>query len=131
MTGSRPQPIGEHSPYYASVPLYLVLTIFTAFLFNLYWNWKQMQACNDLLGRDEFSWPLWFLLTILTCGLYHLYYQYQMGAAINEIQEESDLPVTEGLPVLSLVAAVLGVGVVADCIHQHEINRIVSAEPLD
>ena len=35
-----------------------------------------------------------------------------------------ELPVTEGLPILSLVAAILGVGIVADCIHQHELNRI-------
>ena len=64
------------------------------------------------------------LLCILTCGIYHLFYQYKMGSAINEIQYELDLPVTEGLPVLSVVAAVLGVGMVADCIHQYELNRI-------
>ena len=47
-----------------------------------------------------------------------------MGAAINEIQYELDLPVTEGMPVLSVVAAIFGVGLVADCIHQHELNKI-------
>ena len=47
-----------------------------------------------------------------------------MGAAINEIQEDLDFHFTEGLPVLSLVAAILGFGVLADCIHQHELNRI-------
>jgi hypothetical protein len=83
-----------------------------------------MVSCNVLLERDEFSWPTWFLLSILTCGIYHLFYQYKMGAAINEIQYELDLPVTEGLPVLSVVAAIFGVGLVADCIHQHELNKI-------
>ena len=48
-----------------------------------------------------------------------------MGAAINEIQEARDLLVTENLPVLSVIAAILGVGIVADCIHQFEINKIV------
>jgi hypothetical protein len=119
---------GDHfqaeNPYYANIALNLVLTLITFFLFNLYWNYRQMVACNDLLGRREFSWPVWFFLTLLTCGLYHLYYQYKMGAAINEIQEDLDTPVTEGLPVLSVVAAILGFGIVADCIHQHEINRL-------
>ena len=114
----------DRSPYYASIPLYLILTLVTFFLFNLYWNYRQMLACNDLLDRDEFIWLRWVVLTLLTCGLYHLYYQYKMGAAINEIQYDRDLPVTEGLPVLSVVTAILGVGVVADCIHQHEINKI-------
>ena len=78
----------------------------------------------DLLGRSEFSWTIWILLTILTCGIYHLFYQYKMGAAINEIQHQRGFPVADGLPVLSVVAAVLGVGVVADCIHQYELNKI-------
>ena len=110
--------------YSASIPLYLILTLVSLGVFNLYWNYKQMQACNDLLDRDEFSWLVWILLTILTCGIYHLYYQYKMGAAINEIQVIQGMPVTEGLPVLSVVAAFLGFGVLADCIHQFEINRI-------
>jgi hypothetical protein len=112
------------SRYYASIPLYLILTLITLFIFNLYWNYRQMVACNELLGRSEFSWWTWILLTIVTCGIYHLFYQYKMGAAINEIQHQRDLPVTEGLPVLSVVSAILGFGVVADCIHQYEINKI-------
>ena len=83
-----------------------------------------MVACNELLGRREFSWTVWILLTILTRGIYHFFYQYKMGAAINEIQHQRGLPVTDGLPMLSVVSAVLGVGVVADCIHQHELNKI-------
>ena len=114
----------DRSPYYASIPLYLILTLVTFFLFNLYWNYRQMLACNDMLGREEFSWPTWFLLSLLTCGIYHLFYQYKMGAAINEIQESFDMPVTEGLPLLSVIAAVAGIGILADCIHQYEINKI-------
>ena len=122
------QPIGPGaSPanrHHVSIPLYLILTLVTFFIFNLYWNYRQMVACNELLGRREFSWTIWILLSILTCGIYHLFYQYKMGAVINEIQEKLDQPVTEGLPLLSVVAAVLGVGIVADCIHQYEINRL-------
>lgn len=117
-------PSASSDSYSASIPVYLVLTLVTCGIFNLYWNYRQMQSCNELLGRDEFSFVVWLVLTVLTCGLYHLYYQYKMGAAINEIQYTTELPITDGLPVLSVVAAFLGVGVVADCIHQHELNRI-------
>ncbi len=128
-TPYRPAPYddggrGRFVVHHASIGLYLLLTLVTFGLFNLYWNYRQMQACNDLLGRREFGYWSWLLLTLVTCGIYHLFYQYKMGAAINEIQSHQGLPVTEGLPVLSVVAAVLGVGVVADCIHQYEINRI-------
>jgi len=129
----RPPPIDAPPPGVLqrtgaiSIALYLVLTLVTCGVWNLYWNYVQMRECNTLLRRDEFSWLLWLLLTLVTCGLYHLYYQYKMGAAINEIQRAYGLPFTDGLPVLSLVAAILGVGVVADCIHQHELNKIVEA----
>ena len=108
-----------------SIPLYLVLSILTCFLWDLYWNYRQMEACNDLLGRDEFRFWLWVFLCLITFGLYHFYYQYQMGAAIVEIQERMGKPTTDGLPVLSVIATLLGFGLVADCIHQLEINRIV------
>jgi len=124
--GSRPGAYDGEDRHYTNIPLYLVLTIVTAFLFNLYWNYRQMEACNDLLGRDEFSFLKWLLLCLVTCGIYHFFYQYQMGAAINEIQEVRDLIVTENLPVLSVIAAIFGVGIVADCIHQFEINKIVA-----
>jgi hypothetical protein len=126
--GYRPRAIdadaaaaGEHS---ANIALHLVLTIFTLGLFNLYWNYKQMQSCNELLDERRFRWLSWILLSIVTFGIYHFYYQYKMGAALNDIQRAHDLPVTEGLPVLSLVATLIGFGIVTDCIHQHELNRI-------
>lgn len=115
----------DETEHRISIPLYLLLTLFTCFLFDIYWNYRQMEACNDLLGREEFRFWVWLLLVIITLGLYHFYYQYQMGRAIVEIQERRSLPVTEGLPVLSVIATLLGFGIVADCIHQLEINRIV------
>lgn len=122
MAAMNERPLDEH---YASIPIYLVATILTLGIFNLYWNWRQMQACNDMLRREEFAFVTWLLLSIITCGLYHLYYQYKMGSALVEIQRASDAAVFEELPVVSLLAAIFGVGVVADCIHQHEINKLV------
>ena len=125
VSGYRPPAWDEReAPHTQSVALGLLLTIFTFGIYNLYWNWRQMRSCNQLLERRAFSWPFWLVFSILTFGIYHLYYQFKMGAAINEIQDRLGFPVTEGLPVLSLVAALLGFGVVADCIHQHELNRI-------
>ena len=115
------EPLRSHT---LSIPLYLITTILTLGLFNLYWNYRQMQSCNDLLDRDEFSFAQWFLLCLVTCGLYHFYYQYRMGEAINEIQRFYQLRVMNDLPVLSVLAAVVGFGIVADCIHQHELNKI-------
>jgi len=113
--------------YSTNIALYLVLTLLTFGLFNLYWNYRQMEGCNELLAKKEFSFFWWVVLVVITFGLYHFYYQYKMGRALNDIQNRYRLPITHGLPILSLLAAILGVGVIADCIHQYEINRIEAA----
>ena len=121
--GSQPL---ENKQYNLSIPLYLILTLITCGLFNLYWNYKQMEACNALLKREDFKFIYWLLFSILTCGIYHIYYQYKMGAAIMEIQRNADKLIFDSLPIISCLATILGLSIVVDCIHQHEINKIVS-----
>lgn len=108
----------------ANIPLFLILTLITGGLFNLFWNYRQMQACNAMLGRREFSWLRWIVLSILTLLIYHIYYQYKMGAAIVEIQRSYQEPVFEELPLVSLLATIFGFSIAADCIHQYEINKL-------
>ncbi|MEX1329560.1 MAG: DUF4234 domain-containing protein [Desulfobacterales bacterium] len=123
-SGAKPpaQPITPKS--HINIPLYLVLTILTCGIFNLYWNHRQMEACNVLLNRREFSFWTWLLLTILTCGIYHIFYQYKMGAAIVEIQHLLNRDVFYKLPLLSVIVTILGFSIVVDCIHQNEINKL-------
>ena len=126
MDGQAEQfPNRQKSNYYLSIPLYLILTILTCGLFNLYWNYLQMEVCNDLLKRTEFRFGYWLLFSILTCGIYHIFYQYKMGSALVEIQRNRNKTLFDGLPVISVVVTVLGLSIVVDCIHQHEINKLV------
>lgn len=115
----------EKKEYFKSIPLYLVLTIFTLGIFNLYWNYKQMEACNFFLKRREFGFLRWIFFTLITFGIYHIYYQYKMGSAIVEIQRATNKPIFDSLPVVSSIVTVLGLSIAVDCIHQHEINKIV------
>ena len=107
-----------------SIPLYLVGTLLTCGLFNLYWNYRQMQACNDMVGRPEFSWPMWFFLSLLTCGIWHVFYQYKMGSVIVEIQRQREVHVFDSLPLVSVLVTLFGASVVVDVIHQYEINKL-------
>lgn len=127
MEATTPQSENQgKSRYYLSIPLYLILTLLTCGIFNLYWNYLQMEACNGLLKRVEFRFGYWILFTLLTCGIYHIFYQYKMGAAVVEIQRIHDKAVFDALPVISVIVTVLGLSIVVDCIHQHEINKLVS-----
>jgi hypothetical protein len=110
--------------FYINIPLYLILTILTCGVFNLYWNYRQMEVCNAVLKRREFSFWVWLLLTILTCGIYHIFYQYKMGAAIVEIQRLMKKELFDKLPLISVLVTITGFSIIVDCIHQHEINKI-------
>jgi hypothetical protein len=121
----QPVPV-EKSKYNLNIPLYLILTLITCGLFNLYWNYLQMEACNTMLKRTEFKFWHWILFSILTCGIYHIFYQYQMGSAIVEIQKNQNKYVFESLPIVSIFTTIFGVSIVTDCVHQHEINKLVT-----
>ena len=83
-----------------------------------------MEACNELVGREEFSWGRWFLFCILTFGIYHLFYQYNMASVIVEVQRKMGRPVFESLPIGSILVSLIGGALIVDCIHQFEINKL-------
>lgn len=117
--------VGLYEEHYSSIPKYLIFTILTIGIFNLYWNYRQMKACNDLLDEKEFSFVLWILLSIITFGLYHIYYQFKMGRSIVEIQKQLKIRPFDVLPIISVLVTIVGLSIVVDCIHQNEINKIV------
>jgi ABC-type thiamin/hydroxymethylpyrimidine transport system permease subunit len=113
-----------HAEHVMDIAISVILSVVTFGLYDLYWNYRQMDACNDLVGRPEFSWGMWFLLTIITCGIYHIFYQYKMASVIVEVQRNRGTHVFESLPVLSALVSLLGFGLIVDCIHQDEINKL-------
>lgn len=112
-------------PKEINIPLYLIFTILTCGFFNLYWNYKQMEACNAFIKRQEFDFWMVLLFSIITCGIYFIFYQYKMGSVIVEIQELYGTRVFERLPLISVFATIFGLSIVVDCIHQDELNKLI------
>lgn len=108
---------------YKSVAEGIIFTIITCGIYNLFWNWHQMETCNELAGRREFEPATVFLLSLVTCGIYFVYYQYRMGGVIVEIQRMRSQPPYEHLPTVSLLLSIFGVSIIVDAIHQHELNK--------
>ena len=111
--------------YKANIALNIFLTLITCGIYNFYWNLKQMRACNDLLGREEFVYWHWLLFVPLTCGIYHVVYQYQMGSAILELQTKNNSSRFDSLPILSCLLTIFMFSIVVDGVHQNEINKLV------
>ncbi len=109
----------------SSIALDIFLTIITLGLFNLYIQYRQMNAINEMLNTRKYIFFSWFFLTIITCGLYHVYHEYMKS---NDI----DLALGTGSnsPVVVIILSVCGLAFVADAIQQSGINRYYGNDSL-
>lgn len=116
-----PSPLPEPS----NIAKDVILSLLTCGLWDIFWQYKQMQTVNILLDEDEFSFAKWFVFTLLTCGLYHFYHEYLMGRAIVKIQHRYGLPPSESLPAVSIILALISLGIITDALQQKELNYIL------
>ena len=109
----------SNSSHVRQIALDIVLTIVTCGLFNLYVQYTQIQAINDMLREEKYSFLNWFLLSIVTCGLYHIYHEYRKGTDISMIVQGQ----SKDLNIICLALTLFGLSIVADAIQQGEINK--------
>lgn len=125
--GSRPVSTGPIGPQHVrNIPVDLIVTLLTCGLFNLYVQYKQMQAVNDMLGEPKYSWLTWALLTLITCGIYHIYHEWRKSTDVARCQGEEG----SSEPVVNIILTVVGLSIVADAIQQAEINRYYGSTSL-
>jgi len=102
----------------------IIFSVITCGLYNIYWNYRQMQAMNALLGRVEYEFWKWALLTVLSCGLYHVYYEYRMGSDLQTWLAQNGRTVSPNLAIIGLILSIFGLTVIADAVYQNELNKL-------
>lgn len=100
----------------------IILTLVTCGVYGLYWWYKQMEAINAWLNREEYSFWMVLFLSVVTCGIYYIYIEYKMAVSINAIQQENGFNVNSSLPLICLLLAIFGLGIVSKAIQQSEMN---------
>jgi hypothetical protein len=111
-----PDPDSEHV---RSIAANIILTLVTCGIYNIYWQYLQMQSVNELLDRDKYGfWP-WLLFTLITCGIYHIYHEYRMSEDIARSTGRD--PKSDGL--IAVILSVFGLSIVVDAIQQSHINE--------
>lgn len=109
----------------------IIITILTCGLFNLWVQSKQMQATNDMIGRDKYNFFQWLLLSLLSCGLFHIYHEYRMSGDIEEVMKQAGKGSGDNNEALiSLLLCVFGLSIVADAIQQSRINHFYGSDEL-
>lgn len=104
----------------------IVVTILTCGLFNLYVQYKQIDAVNHMLGNSKYSFLMWLLFTILTCGLYHIYHEYRMSTDIAERLEKP----SDNAGLIAILLTIFGLSIALDAIQQSEINKFYGDQNL-
>ena len=104
----------------------IFFTILTLGFWNIYVQYRQILAMNQILGREKYRfWP-WLLLSIITLGIYHVYHEYRMSSDLSLKLKETSSAET----ILAVTMAVLGLFPVTDAIQQSQINRYFGHDAL-
>ncbi len=118
--------VNRNSPHVRSIAGDLVFTVLTLGLFNIYVQYVQIQALNDMLKQQKYSFFKWGLLTLITFGLYHIYHEYRVGR---------DLAILLGRPesfspYLQVLLVCFALHIITDAIQQSEINQFFGVHSL-
>jgi len=105
-----------------NIAIDILLTLVTCGIYNIYIQYKQIQALNILLNQEKYQFVTWALLTLVTCGIYHLYHEYRMSDDLCRLISPQNPNASE--PILCLVVSLLGAPIVADAIQQSRINQL-------
>jgi len=107
------------------IPLYIVLSVLTCGLFQIYWFIVLAGDIKRLMGGTKPNGVIDFLLGFITCGIYMLYCYYQYPKYIVEIQEKRGIGVND----VSLISLLVGIffGIISLAVIQNELNKIATA----
>lgn len=114
------------SEYRMDVAKCLIFSVISCGIYNVYWNYRQFEAMNLLLGRREYDFPRWLLLSFVTCGLYHVYTEYRMGQDLAAVLKAKGLESNPNLAFAGLALSLCALTVVADAVYQHELNKLAA-----
>ena len=114
------------SDHVRNIGIDILLTLVTCFLFNIYIQYRQILALNEMTHPERYSFLKWFCLTIITCGIYHFYHEYRKSLDICEVTGKDN----SSDPIVHLLLAIFGLGIVVDALQQIEINKYFGNEAI-
>lgn len=116
-----------------SIPMLILLSIFTCGLYPLVWYYEVSGELQDALGRRDIGPGAEVLLIIVTCGLYAVYWWYKYGRMLAELQASRGLPVRDNSVMLCVLSAlapyVLWNDWIGMCILQSDLNAVWEGQP--
>lgn len=106
------------------IAITIILSIVTCGIYGLIWFFWIVNDLNVAAQTPEDRTPgMVLLLTIVTCGIYGMIWIYNAGNKVDRIRQfNGEAPSNSA--VLYLVLSIFGLGIVAYCLIQSELNRV-------
>ena len=109
-----------------SIPLAIVFTLVTVGLYAIYWIYTLTEDAHAAAGeRTTASGGMVILFSVITCGIYSFYWLYKMGETIIMAKQRRGMTVDTNLPIIYLVLALFGFGIISYALMQNSLNEIV------
>lgn len=109
-----------------SIPLAIVFTLVTVGLYAIYWIYTLTEDAHAAAGeRTTASGGMVILFSVITCGIYSFYWLYKMGETIIMAKQRRGMTVDTNLPIIYLVLALFGFGIISYALMQSSLNEIV------
>ena len=109
-----------------SLPLAIVLSFVTLGVDAFYWIYALTEDAHAAAGeRTTASGGMVILFSLITCGIYSLYWLYKMGETIIMAKQKRGMAVDTNLPIIYLVLALFGLGIVSYALMQNALNDII------
>lgn len=115
-----------NSPHVRNIGLDLLFTLLTCGLYNIYVQYRQILALNEMLKEERYSFLNWLIFVVLTCGLYHIYHEYRTSEDLCRLLNLQD----SKEPIIAVILTVFGMHIVCDAIQQYHINRFYGVTKL-
>ena len=112
-----------------SLPLAIVLSFVTLGVYAFYWIYALTEDAHAAAGeRTTASGGMVILFSLITCGIYSLYWLYKMGETIIMAKQKRGMAVDTNLPIIYLVLALFGLGIVSYALMQNALNDIIDSD---
>ena len=109
-----------------SLPLAIVLSFVTLGVYAFYWIYALTEDAHAAAGeRTTASGGMVILFSLITCGIYSLYWLYKMGETIVIAKQKRGMTADTNLPIIYLVLALFGLGIVSYALMQNALNDII------
>lgn len=104
----------------------IILSIVTCGIYGLYWFVKLTDESKYLTGTEGPDGIVALLLTLVTCGIYGWYWNYKLGERVDMLKNNRNQQ-SSGTPILFIILAIFGLGIVNYVIAQSELNNYANA----